>query len=177
MVKKFKTLIFSMTFLTCSAFSVHAMFSEEADLELNVPTRSISPAVDSEEEGKVEAFFSRYPFFKDDLITRISSEVKGKAFDLNEWGVPNLDFTAALLLYSDRRDPEEFGLLFDLFHRAPSEKRGSLWENLNAFVSTGSQGAHLCEFYYDADANIRSSSRRIEGVETLKGKLFNLPHQ
>ncbi|MDI9635923.1 hypothetical protein QM565_09020 [Geitlerinema splendidum] len=64
MAKKFKTLIFSMTFLTCSAFSAHAMLSEGEGHELNVPTRSISPTVDPGEEEKAHAFFSRYPFLE-----------------------------------------------------------------------------------------------------------------
>lgn len=176
MAKKFKTLIFLMTFLTCSAFSAHAMVSEEADHELNVPTRSAPSAVDPREEEEVRAFFSHYDF-PDFLREGVYSQVKGKAFELNEYGVPNLDFTAALMLYNKRRVPEEFSLLFDLFTKTPLEKRQPLWEDLNAFAEVGSKGAQLCEFYYYSNNNIGSSRYIVPGTTTLKGKLFDLPHQ
>ena len=176
MAKKFKTLIFSMTFLTCSAFSAHAMLSEGKGHELNVPTRSISPTVDPGEEEKAHAFFSRYPFLEA-LRNKIYSQVKGRAFEFHEYGVPHLAFTAAVVLFSECRDPKEFGLLFDLFTKTPPEKRLPLWEDLNAFAEAGSKGAQLCEFHYDSDDDIDSSAYEVEETKTLRYKLLNLPHQ
>lgn len=174
MIKKLKTLIFSMTFLICSAFSGHAILSEAIENELKVPPRSF--AFYAVEKANVDAFLSRYPFLEA-LRNRIYSHVKGRAFDLHEYGVPNLDFTAALLLYSDRRDPKELGVLFDLFTKTPPEKRLPLWEDLNAFAEDRSKGAQLCEFYYDSDDNIDSSAYKVLETNTLKYKLLNLPHQ
>lgn len=150
------------------------MLFEGEDLELNVPTRSF--AFYAVEKANVDAFFSRYPFLEA-LRNRIYSQVKGKAFDLHEYGVPNLDFTAALMLFSECRDPKEFGLLFDLFTKTPPEKRPPLWEDLNAYAESGSKGAQLCEFYYDSDDNIDSSAYEVEETKTLKYRLLNLPHQ
>lgn len=174
MVKKLKTVIFSMTFLTCSAFSAHAMFSEGADPELKVPPRSST--FYAVEKAKVDDFFSRYPFLEA-LRNRIYFQVKGRAFDLHEYGVPNLDFTAAVMLFSECRDSKEFGLLFDLFTKTPPGKRLPLWEDLNAYAESGSKGAQLCEFYYDSDDDIDSSAYEVEEAKTLKYKLLNLPHQ
>jgi len=176
MAKKLKTLIFSMTFLTCSAFSAHAILSEGTDRELNVLQRSAPPAVDPREEEKVQAFFSHYDF-PDFLREGVYSQVKGKAFELNQYGVPHLDYMAALLLYNKRRIPPEFGLLFDLFTKTPLENREKIWGDLVAWQAVGSKGPALYEILYDSDDKVYSNPYEVEEFMSLKDKLFNLPHQ
>ena len=180
MAKKLKTLIFSMTFLTCSVFSAHAMLSEgtdpESDATMNISARPIFPAVDPREEEKVHAFFSHYDF-PDFLREGVYSQVKGKAFELNQYGVPHLDYMAALLLYNKRRIPAEFGLLFDLFTKTPLENREKIWGDLVAWQAVGSKGPALYEILYDSDGKVYSSPCKVEGFMSLKDKLISLPHQ
>lgn len=182
MIKKLKTLIFSTTFLTYSAFSAHAMTDDYlAEVDALFASINLVPMVapvvhDPEYKKRVDAFIKHYnlPYW---LTDDVYHAVKGYPFELNEYGAPNLDYMVARLYYVKHRDPAEFGLLFDLFAKTPFENRPKIWETLVAFQVYQSFGPPLCEFYYDSMGELKASIRKIEGTVSLKDKLFSLPQK
>lgn len=89
----------------------------------------------AEEKAQVTKFCHRYNLTDPDFINLVFNSVKGKVDDLNSYGVPNLCFQTAYLLYGVRREEDNFGLLYDVFTQMPKEQRRAAYDFINAVVS------------------------------------------
>jgi hypothetical protein len=144
-------------------------------LDLSTPIMPVPVVYDPEERDQVFAFCARYNLGKK-LTTDVYEWVKGKALKLNHHGVPNLDYTAALLLYSKSRTNGE--LLFDLFSKAPTENRRSIWNVLVMWRGYKSEGPALDEIFYDLiNGSVHASNHKLPGTVSLAEKLFALPQE
>lgn len=177
MVKKFKILICSTTFLACSAFSAHAMSSDEGDdyeVTCSVPAPAV--VVDQEERVRVDAFCAKYKF-QPAFTQELHERVRGRASALNKYGVSNLDYEAAVLLYSRLRSPNHMNLLIDLFTKTPVEHRQAIWNTLVQWQTDQSAGHPLYDFYYNSHGELMAGVQMPSGVQTLKEKVLNLPYE
>ncbi|MBA3813290.1 MAG: hypothetical protein H0X26_02165 [Alphaproteobacteria bacterium] len=175
-----RTIIFSAALLTMSGFSVQAMGSDSEDEPTIHPSNKYHhPGIWkqlNDEENKVRTFCARYTCLKN-FANIIYWEVKGQADVLNKYGVPTLDYTAAFILYTRQRKPDEFKLLFDLFTKMPQDKRSDAFEELNIRAQHLSSGFLLSEHYYDSNNNWKICFRKPEGALSLKEKLLELSEE
>ncbi|MBA3813292.1 MAG: hypothetical protein H0X26_02175 [Alphaproteobacteria bacterium] len=180
MIQKLKTLIFSTTILTMGAFSAQAMENPWEALDFPITSQKIlkQPSYSNEEQTQVYSFCERYNL-AEWLVEDVYHEVKGKAFALNEYGVPHVDYIAAFLFYNKRRVPGEFQLLYDLFTKMPVDKRKDAFSELNAWAAYGT-GRTLGEFYVDSEGKeeaIDFSRMRDEKTTRIQTIKINLLHK
>lgn len=107
------------------------------------------------------------PLYVEEFANEVYCEVKGKASNLNEYGVTNLEWAAAFYFYNVNRffsapnvlfsppklnidqfkevDHKGFALLYDLFANMPQDKREKAFEVLNALCCAYGTGPSLGE--------------------------------
>ncbi|MDI9637565.1 hypothetical protein QM565_17675 [Geitlerinema splendidum] len=121
-------------------------------------SHSVPP--ESDEFSHIHAFCVKFKLGDMDEVLLEELRKGGKTTkSINEYGVPEYIFRAAMYLYNHRRQETEFDLLKYLFRIMPEDKRSGAFSLLNAMIASDS-----------------TMFKTLAGFPGLKEELVNLPY-